>query len=330
VFLLMMFFGVMGMIAYANDPEAFDNNEKYSYLAFFYLLEPLHQGWQILTLVLVTSLAASSVDTLQNGLSSIFSRDLVKIGWHPQWFVRLFMVLINIPAIYLASEQYDVISLFLVADLVCTTSVFPVFCGLQTKDKGILKAPTELGAFLGCVSGIIAVLVNGAINNVKGGVFEYFWLRNGGICSLCGTETMVSFIVTPLVSLAMTYVFSYMDILARGERARRPLIPVAFDADDDDSIDALEATCDKDNIENVKEASVIDINEDVEGEGDVNAMDQSLASACGSIKSLKKLRVKSTFLHIGVDFLPSEPDRGNSREGKADATTILLFNYVVA
>ena len=172
VFLLMMFFGVMGMIAYANDPEAFDNGEKYSYLAFFYLLEPLNQGWQILTLVLVTSLAASSVDTLQNGLSSIFSRDLVKIGWHPQWFVRLFMVLINIPAIYLASEQYDVISLFLVADLVCTTSVFPVFCGLQTKDKGILKAPTELGAFLGCVSGIITVLVNGAINDVQGGVFE--------------------------------------------------------------------------------------------------------------------------------------------------------------
>ena len=30
VFLLMMFFGIMGMIAYANDPEAYDNYEKYA------------------------------------------------------------------------------------------------------------------------------------------------------------------------------------------------------------------------------------------------------------------------------------------------------------
>lgn len=261
VFFLMMFFGVMGMIAYANDPEAFDNYEKFSFLAFFYLLEPLKQGWQILTLILVTSLAASSVDSLQNGLSSIFSRDLVKIGWHPKWFVRGFMVAINIPAIYLASEQYDVIALFLVADLVCATSVFPVFCGLQTQDKGLLKAPTELGAFFGCLSGIATVLVNGAINDVEGGAIEYFWLRNGAICALCGVETMVSFIVTPLVSLVMTYVFSYVDIAVRGERARRPLIPVAFD--DDDTLDEVASDVNEDNE---KESDVVQEEEYMEDE----------------------------------------------------------------
>ena len=30
VFLLMMFFGIMGMIAYANDPQAYDNFEKFA------------------------------------------------------------------------------------------------------------------------------------------------------------------------------------------------------------------------------------------------------------------------------------------------------------
>ena len=30
VFMLMMFFGIMGMIAYANDPEAYDNYEKFA------------------------------------------------------------------------------------------------------------------------------------------------------------------------------------------------------------------------------------------------------------------------------------------------------------
>ena len=55
---------------------------------------------------------------------------------------------------------------------------------------------------------------------------------------------------------------------------------------------------------------------------------------CGSISmSLEKLRVKSTFLQIGVDFLPSESDRGNSREGKTHATVrlpvILLLKCVI-
>ena len=30
VFLLMMFFGIMGMLAYANDPESYDNYEKFA------------------------------------------------------------------------------------------------------------------------------------------------------------------------------------------------------------------------------------------------------------------------------------------------------------
>jgi hypothetical protein len=212
-------------------------------------------------------------------LSSIFSRDLVKFGWHPQSFVRVFMVLINMPAIYLASEGYNVISLFLAADLVCATAVFPVFCGLQTRDYGIFKAPTELGAFLGCLSGIVTVLVNGIINDVEGGVFQYFWLPNGGICALCGTATMTSFIVTPLVSLVMTYLFSYLDIVVRGERARRPLITVPFDEDDndDEDQDALEPGKVNEKVQESEEASdqVGDENSEKDEEFG-KAMDESL------------------------------------------------------
>lgn len=241
VFQLMLFFGVMGMIAYANDPESYDNGEKFAYLSFFDLLEPLNQRWHIVTLVLVVALCASSVDTVQNGLACIFFHDLVQIGWNTQTVCRILMVLINIPSIYMASKGYSVLSLFLVADIVCATSVFPVFCGLQTTDIGILKAPTELGAFIGCISGVVTVLINGLINNAEGGIFEYFWLRNGAICALCGTKTLVSFIVTPLVSLIMTYVASYVDISIRGERARQPLIPVAFDEKHNDEEDDTES-----------------------------------------------------------------------------------------
>lgn len=237
VFFLMMFFGIMGMLAYANDPAAYDNFEKLSFLAFFDLLEPLSNGWHVVVLILVTALAASSVDSLQNGMTSILSHDLVKLGWSPTTISRILMVVVNIPAFYLASEKYDVISLFLVADLVCATSVCPVFLGLQRKDFGILKAPTELGAFLGCIAGVVTVLVNGTINDVDGGIFEYFWLKNEGICALCGTKTMVSFIVTPIISTLITYVASAIDIAVRGDRARQPLIPLPFDKDDLDTED---------------------------------------------------------------------------------------------
>ena len=232
VFFLMMFFGVMGMIAYANDPEAYDNFEKFAYLSFFDLLESLKNGWHILTLILVTALSASSIDSLQNGLASIFSRDLVKAGWNPVWVTRFFIAAINIPAIWMASDKYDVISLFLVADIVCATAVFPVFCGLQTKDYGILKAPTEVGAFLGCIAGFITVVVMGIINDLDGNFLKYFWLRNEGICALCGNETMITFIMTPTMSVIVTYLATYLDLMFRGERARSPLIPIAFDKDD--------------------------------------------------------------------------------------------------
>lgn len=259
VFFLMMFFGIMGMIAYANDPEAYDSFEKFAFLAFFDLLAPLGNGWHVVVLILVTALAASSIDSLQNGLTSVFSHDIVKFGWSPVWAARILMFAVNIPAVWLASKKWDVIALFLVADLVCATSVFPVFLGLQTEDRfhGILKAPTELGAFLGCVSGIVTVLVNGVVNDAEGGIFEYFWLRNDGICALCGNKTMVTFILTPLVSLVMTYFFTFVDVAARGDRARMPLIPVAFDKDEEATPGEIEKDADKlvssnDSLEDLK------------------------------------------------------------------------------
>jgi SSS family solute:Na+ symporter len=235
----MMFFGIIAMISYAKDPVAYDSYEKYAYLAFFDLLVPLGNGWHVIVLILVTSLAASSLDSLQNGLNAIFYRDALRAGFDAQKAATVLVIFMNIPAIWLASEKLSVLGLFLVADLVCACGLFPVFLGLQETDKlgGLLPAPTELGAFLGIISGIVTVLINGSINGVNG--FQYFWLRNGAICALCGSETMITFIVTPIMAGVMTYVFTHLDILIRGkERARRPIFELAFDKDEEDDVDA--------------------------------------------------------------------------------------------
>jgi len=85
VTILMLFFGVMGMIAYSRDPESYQNFQKLPYLSIFDLLRNLPQFWHYVTLVLLTTLASSSVDTLQNGLASVLSHDLLKHKLSPNW-----------------------------------------------------------------------------------------------------------------------------------------------------------------------------------------------------------------------------------------------------
>eukprot|EP00980_Cylindrotheca_fusiformis_P025290 scaffold13416_cov64-Cylindrotheca_fusiformis.AAC.1 len=232
IFILMMFFGIMGMIGYAKDPVAYDTFEKFSFLSFFDLLAPLAPGWHIVSLMLTTSLAASSVDSLQNALMSSFSTDLIKLqkrfGFHeeaPKWIARALIVVLNIPAVILGAKGYEVLSLFLIADLVCACAVLPVFLGLVTEDKlgGVVAAPTELGAFLGTISGIFTVVIIGVVVEAEGGLFDYFWLENGAICSLCGSKTMITFIITPLSAGFFCLLFSKLDVLIRGDTAHKPM-----------------------------------------------------------------------------------------------------------
>lgn len=248
VFLLMFFFGIMGMISYANDPTAFDNFEKFAYLSFFYLLESSPTGINYLVLILVTCLAASSIDTLQNAILSVFSYDILsipfcetKVGCASLGTIstRMLLVLINLPAVILSAKQVDVITLFLVADLVCATAVLPLFLGLIPEKKlcGLFTPITEAGAVLGIMSAISAVLINGAVLNfteavnpftlevLGSGPFSYFWLTNGDICALCGKKTMVTFIITPIAGAVGAIFFSHVDILLRGEeRARKSIL----------------------------------------------------------------------------------------------------------
>lgn len=254
-------------------------------LPFFDLILPLSTFWHIVVLIVVTSLAASSIDTLQTAISSVFSSDLERFGMSDgmnRVVTRALLLLINIPAVILSAQRFDVIGLFLVADLVCATAVLPVFLGLITKDiHFLLPAPTELGAFLGIWSGIGAVLVNGAvigfteaINPITGqviatGPWSYFWLTNSTQCALCGPHTMITFIIVPLVAGFGTLFFSRMDIILRGDRAREPIFVRAqpeiekenYNLDDDENkSDTKDGNEDSD--ANIGKGKVVDIEGD--------------------------------------------------------------------
>ena len=219
-----MLYGVLGKISYARYPEAYDSGEKTEFLAFFDLLMPVDSGWHIFMLVYVTTLATSSIDSLQNGLNCMFSRDALRFGYKEKPIAWVLLVVFTVPAICLACLKKDAVSkLIWMFNLVCTTAVLPCFLGLQKTDKlrGLLPAPTELGAFFGILSGIVSVIIT-----------KDSWVAGGGeICGRTTLGTMISFVATPSVAGVMTYIFTHLDLCLRKERARRPFIELEFDKD---------------------------------------------------------------------------------------------------
>lgn len=282
---VMMLFGAFGMLAYAKDPEAYDNFDKLAYLSFFDLLKPLAKGWKVMVLILVTCLCCSSVDSLQNALASVFSRDLTAQKLSINWS-RLLVVLFNIPAVIMAAQKYDVLQLFLVADLVCCAVAPAVFFGLITtsgwkKVFGLpipMLAPTELGAFLGGIAALSTIMVMGspafydsgeAVSPLTGKKYapypwSSFWLVTGDddqVCALCGEQVLVYFIVAPIAGTFFTFFFSGLDLVFRGERAKEPLFPrdiCGLLPEEETPVEKVEnlSGTDAESAENVKKVSV--------------------------------------------------------------------------
>jgi Na+/proline symporter len=108
--------------------------------AFFSLIQalklPTWVGMGILLLVL--ALVMSTLSALLNGIASVFTLELVRLfPTMPTAGIlrasRILTVAIGIPAILIASQGYNVLYLFLLADLVCAGAIFPVLFGLYSR-----------------------------------------------------------------------------------------------------------------------------------------------------------------------------------------------------
>ena len=108
--------------------------------AFFSLIQALGlPGWvSIAVLVLVLALVMSSLDTLLNGIASVFTTDLLRLfPSMPSRGIlqasRILTVAVGIPVVLIAAQGYNVLYLFLLADLVCAGALFPVLFGLYSR-----------------------------------------------------------------------------------------------------------------------------------------------------------------------------------------------------
>ena len=94
----------------------------------------LSQVLSILLIVLCTLLVASSIDTLENAISSTISLDILKKGAKEAEYTTLGIVVL---AIIASTTVTNIFSVFLVADLFATCLVFPAFYKLKTKSTDL-------------------------------------------------------------------------------------------------------------------------------------------------------------------------------------------------
>ncbi|MBD2108959.1 Na+/proline symporter [Nodosilinea sp. FACHB-13] len=129
---MLLLAGMLGILA-----MHFGFNDDRAFFSLVQALElPTWVGMGILLLVL--ALVMSTLSALLNGIASVFTLDLVRLmPTTPTAGIlrasRILTVLIGIPAILIASQGYNVLYLFLLADLICAGAVFPVLFGLYSR-----------------------------------------------------------------------------------------------------------------------------------------------------------------------------------------------------
>jgi hypothetical protein len=141
--------GFIGMVSFSIDPSVRPD------LGFFSLL--LKDQTEILSLLIIIlglALTISTVDTLVNAISSLFvvdgkatfnldkKSDYLKIS-------KYFIIFLSVIAFGVASKGFDILYLFLLADLFCCAFVFTVFYSFYNKVD-------EKTAYVSIIIGLVA------------------------------------------------------------------------------------------------------------------------------------------------------------------------------
>ena len=143
---LLFLSGLLGIIAAGFDLSGTT--------AFFDLLQTLAiPSWLIGAVVLLAvALVMSSLDTLLNGISAVFTLDLLRLSQKPAQVLmisRILTVAVGLLAVAIASQGYSVLYLFFVADLICAALLFPIVFSLYSRYQ------SASDAFISSVVGIV-------------------------------------------------------------------------------------------------------------------------------------------------------------------------------
>ncbi|MDC1128445.1 sodium:solute symporter [Candidatus Pelagibacter sp.] len=150
---IVFFMGFTGMVSFSIDPS------QRADLGFFTLL--LKEQTQTLSLLIITlglALTISTLDTLVNAISSLFvvdgkatfnlskKTDYLKLS-------KYFIIIISLVSFFIASKGFDILYLFLLADLFCCAFVYTVFYSFYNKD--VNERTAYVAIIIGLVGGFL-------------------------------------------------------------------------------------------------------------------------------------------------------------------------------
>ena len=150
---IVFFMGICGIIAVSVDSKVNPD------LAFFsILLRDKTEFLSVMIIIMAVSLTVSTIDTLVNAISSIVVVDGKKIYQSPTKnnFLKpskVFIIILSIISLIIASKGFSILYLFLLADLLCCAAVFTVFYGFYKKNFKEKKA--MLSILLGLLLGLL-------------------------------------------------------------------------------------------------------------------------------------------------------------------------------
>ncbi|WP_023648278.1 sodium:solute transporter family protein [Candidatus Pelagibacter ubique] len=150
---IVFFMGFTGMLSFSIDPSQRPD------LGFFTLL--LKEQTQSLSLLIITlglALTISTVDTLVNAISSLFvvdgkatfnlnkKTDYLKLS-------KYFIIIMSLVSFFIASKGFDILYLFLLADLFCCAFVYTVFYSFY--NKGVNERTAYFSIVIGLIGGFL-------------------------------------------------------------------------------------------------------------------------------------------------------------------------------
>ena len=192
-------------------------------IALFTLALELLPGWALTLLVaLALMLVMSSMDTLLNGMASVFTTDLSQMrpgmdGRGLLRYARVITALLIVPAAVVGYLFDSVLYLFLIADLVCAGAMVPAFAGMWSRRL------TGAGALISAAAGILAGALFFPTSAPPGGDW-WTWDALTGVWHILESGNLLaSFLSAVVVSSLATLLF----ILAGGRGNEFPLESLA-------------------------------------------------------------------------------------------------------
>jgi Na+/proline symporter len=145
--------GFIGMVSFSIDPSVRAD------LGFFTLL--LKEQTEMLSLIIIIlglALTISTVDTLVNAISSLFVIDgkaTFNLNKKTNYLKlsKYFIIFLSLIAFGIASKGFDILYLFLLADLFCCAFVLTVFYSFY--DKSINEKTAYISIVIGLIGGFL-------------------------------------------------------------------------------------------------------------------------------------------------------------------------------